>query len=231
MQYREIKLQAIPTKTTPKERVSRRHARVQRTQEERSAATREKLLDAAIECLIERGYAGTTTTEIADRAGVSRGAQLHHFPSKVGLLINAMQHLAGRRIADLRREAQSIRGTKDRIKLGTDLLWSSFSGSLYMAAVELWIAARTDRELHDALCPVEKALGETIEVLQRELYGEYSSHPNFKTIMRLTTYMMRGMALERILGAPEKRRSELIASWESLMASAFGPNPSGTKTA
>ncbi len=51
-------------------------------QEERSAETRRRLLDATVACLFERGYAGTTTTELARRAGVSRGAQMHHFPKK-----------------------------------------------------------------------------------------------------------------------------------------------------
>ncbi|MGA8126368.1 MAG: helix-turn-helix domain-containing protein, partial [Mycobacterium sp.] len=56
--------------------------RVRRTQAERSAAMRTRLLDATIECLVSYGYAGTTTPRVAERAGVTRGAQIHHFRSK-----------------------------------------------------------------------------------------------------------------------------------------------------
>src|SRR5882672_9007518 len=68
-----------------------------RTQEERSATTRALLLDATLECLTELGYARTTTTEIAERGGVSRGAQLHHFPTKAELVTEAVEHLFERR--------------------------------------------------------------------------------------------------------------------------------------
>src|ERR1700693_2418964 len=70
-------------------------------QEERSAETRRRLLDATVACLFERGYAGTTTTEIAVRAGVSRGAQLHHFPRKDELVVSALEHVFELRLRDM----------------------------------------------------------------------------------------------------------------------------------
>jgi len=70
--------------------------RRRRTQDERSSAMRERLLDATIECLVEYGYTGTTVTRIADRAGVTRGAQVHHFRTKDDLVTAAVKHLAGR---------------------------------------------------------------------------------------------------------------------------------------
>src|SRR5436190_18849808 len=71
-----------------------------RTQAERRATTRTALLDATIDCLVEEGYAGTTTTRIVERAGVSRGAQVHHFPTKAELVAEAVRHLAGKRIEE-----------------------------------------------------------------------------------------------------------------------------------
>lgn len=71
--------------------------RPRRTQEERSATTRALLLDATIDCLIEFGYANTTTARVAERAGVSRGAQVHHFTTKTALLAEAIRHLAVKR--------------------------------------------------------------------------------------------------------------------------------------
>ncbi len=196
--------------------------RVRRSQEERSASTRAKLLDAAIQCLIERGYARTTTTEIAVRAGVSRGAQLHHYPSKIALVTSAVQHLAERRIEALRREASSLPAGGERISQVTELLWSSFSGPLFVAAVELWVAARTDPKLHAALKPLEVRLGHIIQDLCRELYGDTAQDPNFRILIRATVYLMRGMALERILTADERKRREVLRFWEIMMATVLG---------
>src|SRR5690349_22287634 len=75
-------------------------ATTRRSNAERSAATQTRLLDATIECLIERGWAGTSTTEIVRRAGVSRGAQVHHFPTKDDLVLAAVEHLLARRIRE-----------------------------------------------------------------------------------------------------------------------------------
>src|SRR5208282_2690558 len=68
-----------------------------RSQAERSATTRDALLDATIACLVEDGYANTTTSRVAERAGVSRGAHLHHFQTRQVLLAAAMERLAERR--------------------------------------------------------------------------------------------------------------------------------------
>src|SRR5437762_2972866 len=99
-------------------------SRPRRTQEERSASTRVRLLDATIECLFELGYANTTTTEIARRAGLSRGAQLHHFPTKAELVITAVDHLFARRTAEFRAAFANLPAGVDRAAAAIDLLWS-----------------------------------------------------------------------------------------------------------
>ena len=55
---------------------------------------RQRLLDATVECLVEHGWSGTSTTLVSERAGVSRGAQLHHFPTKNDLVLAAVEHLS-----------------------------------------------------------------------------------------------------------------------------------------
>ncbi len=190
-----------------------------RTQEERSAATRQKLLDAAIECLIELGYARMTTTDVADRAGVSRGAQLHHFPSKVELVTSAIRHLADRRVAELRREAAALPADERGIPQITELTWSYSSGPLFMAAMELIVASRTDRELHAALWPIEKQFAQTSSQLLRELYARYVDHPDFELMMHLTVHMMRGMALQKILKDDDRHRRKALQLWERMMSS------------
>src|SRR5271157_4688134 len=91
-----------------------------RSQAERSAATRDALLDATIACLVEDGYAHTTTSRVAERAGVSRGAHLHHFQTRQALLAAAMEHLAERRGENLLAAAENLPEGRERIVEGLD---------------------------------------------------------------------------------------------------------------
>ncbi len=86
-----------------------------RSQAERSSATREALLDATIAWLVEDGYANTTTSRVAERAGVSRGAHLHHFQTRQALVAAAIEHLARRRSEELLRAAGAA---PDRARAG-----------------------------------------------------------------------------------------------------------------
>src|SRR5437868_13009061 len=114
------------------------------TQAERTASTRARLLDAALDVLTEQGYAATTTIEVAKRAGVSRGAQLHHFPTKAELLTAAVYHLCERRTAEFRKAFADAEAGADRLETAIDLLWSMFRGPTFVAWVEVWVASRTD---------------------------------------------------------------------------------------
>jgi AcrR family transcriptional regulator len=118
-----------------------------RTQEQRSAETRSRLLDATIECLVRHGYNGTTTPRVAEMAGVTRGAQVHHFGSKNDLVIAALQHLAAKRTAAVVGNVADLTTTDDPIGGLLDLLWELHQGPMFIAAVELWVAGRTDPAL------------------------------------------------------------------------------------
>lgn len=118
-----------------------------RTQEQRSAETRARLLDATIECLVRYGYTGTTTPRVAEMAGVTRGAQVHHFGSKNDLVIAALQHLAAKRTAAAVGNVADLAVTADPVGAVLDLLWDLHQGPMFVAAVELWVAGRTDPAL------------------------------------------------------------------------------------
>src|SRR2546423_4120367 len=123
-----------------------------RSQQERRAATSAVLLDATLDTLIEYGYASVTTTRLVERAGVSRGAQVHHFPTKSLLVSEAIGHLAQRRAEELLRSAKALpEGGVERLDAVLDLLWASHSGRLFQAALEIWVAARTDAGLRASL--------------------------------------------------------------------------------
>jgi AcrR family transcriptional regulator len=194
-------------------------ARSRQTNEERSARTRGKVLDATIECLLELGYAGTTTTLISERAGVSRGAQLHHFPTKAELVAAAVEHLAQRLGEALQEEAASLPSDGDRVTAAIDLLWSRFSTPLFPAWLELWVAARTDPELAATLRPVEERLTAGIQKQGRAMFAPDDAGADYETIALLTFYLMQGLALDRVLGQESPRRRDrregaAVAAWK-----------------
>jgi len=172
-----------------------------RTQQERSAATRAALLDATIDCLIDYGYAGTTTTRVAERAGASRGAQMHHFQRKAPLVVAALLRLAERRRRELvERAERELAGDADP-NAALDLLWSTFSGPLFTAALELWLAARTDPELAEHLLPAEREIGRGARATARALCP--GTDPDLA--LELAANAMRGIALQQLLNPSRAR--------------------------
>jgi AcrR family transcriptional regulator len=185
-------------------------------QEERSAETRRRLLDATVECLFERGYAGTTTTEIASRAGVSRGAQLHHFPKKDELVVSALEHVFAVRLSELANAvAEPPPGDREaRLEALIDKMWPFFKGPTFYAWLELVVASRTEPALNEAVRAASErfsdgfirgagavlALPDGHDAELIEIFGTIFAH-------------LESMALERILStdnevdSPEVRNS------------------------
>jgi AcrR family transcriptional regulator len=200
--------------------------RPRRTQEERSAETRTRLLEATIESLIEVGYASTTTTGVCERAGVSRGAQVHHFPKKQDLVVAAVAHLAAKHVPVLRERAAALPpgangdprkpSEFDRLGAVIDLVAETFGGPLFTAALELWVAARTDADLHRALIPFERGAGRGLVQLWREIAGDLAAHPRFDAVLELTMHLARGMALQKILRADDAERRRALDTWREM---------------
>jgi AcrR family transcriptional regulator len=177
-----------------------------RTQAERTAGTQAKLLDAAIECLVELGFARTSTQEIARRAGVSRGAQLHHFPTKEALVTAAVGHLVDKRLAE-------ILAAKPDPERGVEVLSEAFSGPLFYAALELWVAARTDAALHEAMLPLERKVSEALMGGASIVMGSRMSTESIE----LSIELARGLAVSALFRSPDADaalRSRLLPAWE-----------------
>ncbi|GAA2983839.1 TetR/AcrR family transcriptional regulator [Actinokineospora diospyrosa] len=189
--------------------------RTHRTQQERSEQTREALLDATIGCLVELGYARTTVQEICLRAGVSRGAQQHHFTTKAELMTAALEHLFARLTRQLREAAVDLPPGPARVTQGIDLLWEAYSGTLSTAAVELWVAARTDPELRETLRPVDRALGHATLELYREAAGVELPEAELETLLLLSVNLVRGLALDAMIGGDAGRRGRLLEEWKA----------------
>ena len=184
-----------------------------RTQEERREATRAALLDATIDCLVDYGYSATTTTKVVERAGVSRGAQVHHFPTKAELVSEAVRRLAERRLREIRDEIEKLPKGVKRRDATLDLLWHQHSGPLFAASIELWVAARSDKELRASLLPVER---EVIELV-REITAEQLPHTipadELDSIVTTVITLLLGLGFQTELLQSKKAAA---ASWDAV---------------
>jgi len=166
-----------------------------RTQEERRAATRGALLDAALDCLVEHGYEGTTTERVSTRAGVSRGAVQHHFGTRQRLVAAALEELATRRLQEIRDELASLPRGEERVEQALDAIWGWFTGPLFPASLDLAAAARTDAELADSLAPVEARLSQGTLRCCREMLADGVEDRSRDPLIQMTLGTVRGLAL------------------------------------
>lgn len=176
-----------------------------RSQAERSSATRQALLDATIASLVEDGYANTTTSRVAERAGVSRGAHLHHFQTRQALVAEAIEHLSRRRGEELLAAADALPHGRGRVAAGLDLVWSSYASPLYQAALDLWTCARTDAELRAHLTDVERELDRQTLELARRLFPDRADRRDFERLVEMSVATIRGLALLDTLHPGDER--------------------------
>jgi AcrR family transcriptional regulator len=201
--------------------------RARRTQQERREATRLKLLDATLECLVERGYAQATTVAIAQRAGISQGALFKHFPTKAGLLGAAVEHLFPRLITEYRAglEAPSALG-EDRVARAIERLWSIYQRPELLAAIELYVAARTDAELASALSAVDPPHRRHLHQVARELFPDIAAtHPDFDAIIELILNAVQGAAVGGVALPSNPEHQRMLALLIQLARRSFSSPP------
>lgn len=130
-----------------------------RWQQRKSAATREAILDAAVNCLVDGGYAGLTTIEITKRAAISRGAMHHHFANRAELLAALIDYVLHRRMErylNHYRRSLPAEPSEQSVQVASDTHWQSVLTPEYTAFLELTIAARTDPALEKVLAPATR---------------------------------------------------------------------------
>lgn len=183
-----------------------------RTQAERTATTRARLVDAAYACLLETGYAATTVGAVQERAGVARGTLLHHFPTRDSLLVGVVEDIAARRLAVL---APTGTPTPDQgWDAVVDLVWRDLQSPAFLAALELWVAARTDDALREALIPVQERLFATIHRAVTALVGD---DPRAPTLVQFTIDLLSGTAMAGMLGPGREQTAVVVERWKDAL--------------
>lgn len=183
-------------------------------QAKKSAMMRDNILDAAIECFIKIGYASTTTARIAERAGVSRGAMLHHFPSKSELMLAAVEHLHSKLLELYTRHIQQMPRdlpVDERNRRGIQGYWEYLRSDLYTAYHELCVAGRTDPELQHILEDSIARFDQAIIDSNQQLFPEWSGRGELYALaMDITKFLMEGMAVSQIVSQREQRVNRMI---------------------
>jgi AcrR family transcriptional regulator len=183
-------------------------------QAKKSAMMRDTILDAALDCFISIGYANTTTARIAEKAKVSRGAMLHHFPSKTELMQAAVEYLHGRLLELYSSSIEKVSldlPVDERNRKGLEGYWNYLSSDLYVAYHELCVAARTDPELQHILEDSIARFDKSVVDSNRSLFPEWTERGElYDLAMDITKFLMEGMAVSQIVSQRQKRVNRMI---------------------
>ncbi len=191
-------------------------------QQERSRVTRARLLEAAIGCLAELGWTASTVAVVAERAGVSRGAAQHHFPTREALFTAALEHVSAVRRDDLRREIAELPGGRhpDTATI-VGLIFGLFSSTMFRAALALWTAAAAEAPLREQIIPLEARIGREMHLVVVELLGVDESLPGVRETVQATLDLARGLGLANLLTDDSRRRARIATQWARILDQAL----------
>ena len=196
--------------------------------QDRSRATRQRILEAAVECLAEHGWSGSTVTVVCARAGVSRGAAQHHFRTREELFTAAIAHMAEQWLLAVRERARALPGAgRDRTYAVVDMLVAVHTGPLFRAALHLWVAATDEEALRPLVAALESRIGREAHRLAVEFLGADESLPGVRETVQATLDMARGLGLANLLTDDSARRARIVRQWSRTLDAVLHEAPGG----
>jgi AcrR family transcriptional regulator len=215
--------------TPPAKSSTTRPAVTRRAQAERSAEMTERVLDATLDLIHEKGMAEASTVAIAKRAGVSRGAILHHYPQRFDLITAAVDHLLETETEKIRKVSAAFAGGEVDLDALIDYLWGMFSGRLFMITLDYLAVARTDEDLRRHLGPVSLKFNRALDEIWATFFRlNDRERGRIDITLNLTLCLLRGMGVQTVLQHRDPAYfQELIASWKGMLAGVLrqGPAP------
>ncbi|MDT4950621.1 MAG: hypothetical protein QOJ37_3216 [Pseudonocardiales bacterium] len=187
-------------------------AETRRPQQDRSRATRARLLESAISCLAELGWTASTVAVVAEQAGVSRGAAQHHFPTREALFTAALEHVTRERGEEMRRELSERRSEMDTVAI-VELVFGLFTGTFFRAALMLWVAAASEPQLREQIVPLEARIGREMHRIVLELLGVDEQVAGVRETVQATLDLARGLGLANLLTDDATRRTGIARQW------------------
>ncbi len=175
-------------------------------QAQKSLNTRTAILKATIRCFVEYGYHATTDLKISKISGLSRGAMRHHYPSRTAIIKDAIDYLHERRLAAFRHSLLDMPSGGKRVKFAIKAYSQLVDNPTFLAFSELSMAARRNPELADLLRPKQKSFNQNFFDLSLEIFPEWKNNPReLKTALRLSQYILEGLAMDFIPPSEETR--------------------------
>jgi AcrR family transcriptional regulator len=189
--------------------------------QDRSRATRQRLLEATIDCLADQGWDATTVTAAAQRAGVSRGAAQHHFPAREDLITAALEHMFDARMAEIRAESTQLPEGPGRTEFVVSRVVDHYTGELFKAALQVWTAAAADPSLRERIVPLEAKFGRTVHQTAIDLLGADDTDPTTRRLVQATLDLARGLGLADVLTDDSARRQNIVTQWAATLHAAL----------
>jgi len=203
----------MATKSAPVEREAAPTKQPRKTQAERSAATRQVLLDAAVKCLFEHGYGTTTTILVAEEAGVSRGAMLHQFPSKADLMTFVVEAVFDDEVRQYGKLLKGLDDPRERLLAYPMAVWKLQSRPEGVAVLEIFQGSRSDPVLAKKLKPVQAKIDKAaVTALQSEFPSGVSI-----PLLQLVVGVARGLAISQVIAPAAKSGREPIQLFQELL--------------
>ncbi|WP_202867994.1 TetR/AcrR family transcriptional regulator [Kribbella sindirgiensis] len=190
-------------------------------QQDRSRATRQRLLEASVESLAEVGYAATTVSVVAARAGVSRGAAQHHFPTRADLFAAAVEYMTEVRLAEIRAQAGALPSGAGRTEAIVGMLADVYTGPLFRAALHLWVAASTEEALRQQIVRLESYVGRQAHRALLDVLEVNERTPGVRETVQGVLDMARGLGLADLLTDDSARRRGIVRQWSRILDQAL----------
>ena len=194
---------------------------VREPQQERSRETRRRLLEAAVECLAELGWTRTTVQVVAERAGVSRGAAQHHYPTREDLVNAAVGFVGEAQREHIRNRAAELPNGPGRRRAVVEMLLNLYAHNSFKAALFFWVAAATDPQLGERIKPLERQVGRDAHQMAVELLEVDESQPGVRETVQATLDLARGLGLANLLTDDTARRRRIVTQWADMVDAAL----------
>ncbi|GGF24101.1 TetR/AcrR family transcriptional regulator [Williamsia phyllosphaerae] len=194
---------------------------VRKPQQDRSRATRERLISATIDVLATEGWSASTVSVVAERAGVSRGAAQHHFPTRESLITATLEQTFDELTGRASVMYETLPEGPGRVEAAVTRAVDIYTGTQFKAALQVWSAAASDPGLRDLIRPLERKFARAAHRMTVQAIAGDTDDPGVHRLVQATLDMARGLGLADTLSDDSARRKQVVATWSEVLAAAL----------
>lgn len=189
-------------------------------QQERSRLTRERLLSSTVDALAHDGWSAATVAAVAERAGVSRGAAQHHFPTREALITAVLEQIFDD-LATSADQSRAVPADADPVTAAVEHAVAMYTGTEFKAALQIWAAAASDAALRSLILPMEAKFARAAHRSTMAVLGAAPDDDTARRAVQATLDLARGLGLADTLSDDSARRAQVIVTWSQMMRAAL----------